>query len=117
MRATHRHRDPEPGLAAPERPEMDEAPGLAGAEGFKRVQGTTDTGDCASRLVASTVARAALLGIEVQKLASGAWVLRHASGPGIGIVRGNAAPAAAVCGFEAACADVRELVHGLRRAA
>ncbi len=70
-----------PGPAASERPlsspQKYEAPGLAGAEGF-RDHGTDDSHDCADtgqqhKLVATLTARAALLGLVLTPLADGAW--------------------------------------------
>lgn len=69
------------------------------------------------KLIDSLLARAALQGLEVHRLADGSWLLRHARGASIGIVHGVDALAAAVSGFEAAQADVRDLVQRMRGAA
>lgn len=91
----------------------DEAPALAGAEGFKGNR-TAGSGDCAAKLIATATARAALLGIEVHQIDGGAWLLRHARGGSVGTVQGLPALDAAIVGFEATQHDVRELVQGMR---
>ena len=95
--------------------ESDEAPVLAGAEGFRRQAQEVSLDFAAKRIVTAT-ARVALLGIEVRALDDGAWLLRHAFGADIGIVHGEHALVAAVAGFEAATRDVRELVQRMRSA-
>lgn len=102
------------GAAAPGpvTPTSDNARRQPGVEGDRK----EDSGDCAAKLIASATARAALLGIEVRQIDGGAWLLRHAFGADIGIVRGLPALAAAVAGFEAATRDVRELVQRMRSA-
>jgi hypothetical protein len=104
-----------PGLVTPERPERDDAPDRANGRGVK-VQGTADSPDCADieagrKLIATCVARAALLGIEVHELPGGAWLLQHASGASIGVVRGQQGLRSPVRGFEAARNDVADLVR------
>lgn len=69
--------------------------------------------DSAGKQIATVTARAALLGIEVRRIGADTWLLRHARGADIGIVRGLAALDAAVAGFEAAQRDVAELVRRL----
>ena len=69
------------------------------------------------KLIDGLAARAALLGAEVHRRAGGAWLLRHHAGAHIGVVHGADALAAAISGFEAAQADVRELVQCLRGSA
>lgn len=95
-------------------PESDEAAKLGSVGGFKE-QGKADSRDCAEvddarKLIDTATARAALMGIEARELEPGAWLLHHANGATIGAVRGLQALTAAVAGFEAAAADVRELV-------
>jgi hypothetical protein len=98
----------------PVTPEGDEARELGG--GGLQEQVTVDNGDCAAKLIATATKQAALFGIEVCTLGTSIWLLRHALGGDIGVVRGAGALAAAVGGFEAACADVRELVRRTRGA-
>lgn len=91
----------------------DEAPlTVAAAQGF-RAETKSNAVDCAAKLIATVTARAALLGIEVRPIDADTWLLRHARGADIGIVRGLAALDAAVAGFEAAQRDVAELVRRL----
>ena len=97
----------------PVTPASDNAPWPARVDGNR----TTDSGDCAAKLINTATARAALLGIEVHPVDGGVWLLRHARGASIGTVRGLAALDAAIGGFEAAQRDVRELVHQMRGAA
>lgn len=109
------------GAAAPGlvRPTSDEAPAACDDRGPEG-QTTFESPDCAAdadeKHVATAVARAALLGIEARRVAVGAWLLCHARGGEIGIVRGIAALEAAVRGFEAARDDVADLVRRIRGA-
>ena len=66
-----------------------------------------------AKATASTIARAALLGIECRAIGPNAWLLRHAHGACIGAVHGAEALAAAVAGFELARNDVLELIQRL----
>lgn len=66
-----------------------------------------------AKTTATTIARAALLGIEAHSIGPAAWLLRHAHGACIGAVYGHAALVAAVAGFEAARDDVLALVQRL----
>lgn len=91
----------------------DEPRGQAGSiEGSQQGNG----GDCGTNdctLVATLISRAALLGIEVHER-GGAWLVRHAHGADIGVVRGVGALAAIVLGLERAVADTRRLVRRLQ---
>lgn len=93
-------------------------PTVAAAQAFRAETRASDP-DCAEsdalrKRQRTTQARAALLGIEVRPIAPDAWLLRHASGADIGIVRGLPALDEAVAGFEAAHRDVAELVQRMR---
>ena len=116
MNALHHVGAVAPGQVTPELTQKDETPGLAGAEGF-RGKNSDGGGDGTCKLIATAIARAALLGIEARPLTDGAWLLRHARGADIGIVHGIGALTAAVAGFEAACSDVRALMQRMRRSA
>ena len=89
--------------------ELGSVGGFGGQEREDSLDSASDTAE--RKLIAGLAARAALLGVEVHRLADGTWLLR-ARGVHIGIVRGADALGAAVAGVEAAHADVRELVHG-----
>ena len=128
------HRHHHHGAAAPRQPLHQRAAVIqkcedhdaAGEVVFRdQQQGTGNTGDCADAAVdaqqhvhrkaeADAVARAALLGIEARLTGTDAWMLRHAAGAHIGIVRGLPALQAAVAGFEAARDDMRTLVQRMR---
>ena len=106
--------------AGPVTPKIDDAPSRdQAAQGIREAQEVSP--DCAADAdqthVATAVARAALLGIEVHGIGAGAWLMRHARGAEIGAVRGTAALEAAVRGFESARDDVRALVQRLGSAA
>ena len=96
-------------------PESDEAAKLGSGGGLEE-QGKADSGDSARELIATAIAKAALLGIECRPIGADAWLLRHARGP-IGTVQGRNALQAVVAGFEAACADMRALVRQMEGAA
>ena len=101
-------------LLAGEPPGNDNAPVVRGAV---EKQGNRDPRDCAEtehKRIATATARAALLGIEARPIAPDSWLLRHARGADIGIVRGLPALVAAVAGFEAAHRDVAELVRRMK---
>lgn len=101
-------------LLAGEPPRNDNARVVPGAV---EKQGNGNTRDCAEtehKRIATATARAALLGIEARQIAPDAWLLRHARGADVGIVRGLPALDAAVSGFEAAHRDVAELVQRMR---
>lgn len=100
-----------PGTSTPTR--NDNAPVQRGVIGGHGEQDNPDS----AKTTATTVARAALLGIEARQIGADAWLLRHARGAEIGIVRGLPALVAAVAGVEAAHDDVRELVQRMRRPA
>lgn len=74
-------------------------------------------GDDQAESTLTTIARAALLGIEARSIGPAAWLLRHAHGACIGTVHGHEALAAAVAGFEAARDDVLRLVQQIGGAA
>ena len=131
------HRHHHHGAAAPRQPlreraavtQKNEDHDAGGAVVFRvQQQGTGNTGDCADAAVdaqqhahrkpeSDAIARAALLGIEARLSGTDAWMLRHAAGAHIGIVRGLPALQAAVAGFEAARDDMRVLISRMRGAA
>lgn len=96
----------------------DEALAGDAAQGF-RAQRKVNAADSAEagtlrKRETTAQARAALLGIEARPIGPDVWLLRHARGADIGVVRGLPALDAAVAGFEAAHRDVAELVQRMR---
>lgn len=97
--------------------ESSEAPSRDQAvQGFKG-QESEDSGDFACKLSATESARAALIGIEVRRIADNVWMLRSAAGATIGTVQGLDALQAAVAGFEAVQDHLRELLQQVGGAA
>ncbi|MFT3818331.1 MAG: hypothetical protein QM750_11965 [Rubrivivax sp.] len=112
MRALHHVGAAAPG---PVTPESDNARWQAGViEGQEAEQSTqyaASAGATQDRaLDARLTVLAAHLGIELRALDSDGWLLRHAGGASIGVVRGGDAVGAALAGFEAARNDVLALI-------
>lgn len=81
-----------------------------------RVEAIRNSGDCNYADPAATaIARAALLGIAVTRIGREAWLLNHAGGADIGVVRGSEALQAAVDGFQQAHNDVLDLIAQVKR--